>query len=140
MSENTNAITVATIMNEQPGTMLCSIQPEPGNKEQAKKLYNAMNNPTHKVSDFINKTIFVENVLIEINDILDEETGEIVKIPRTVLIAPDGTSYQATSKGIFNSVRNLYNSVGNAPWEGGIELEIKQQKVGRGQMLTLAMV
>ena len=77
MSENTNAITVATIMNEQPGTMLCSIQPEPGNKEQAKKLYNAMNNPTHKVSDFINKTIFVENVLIEINDILDEETGEI---------------------------------------------------------------
>lgn len=143
MSENTTnetAITVANLMNQNAGAMLCSVTPEPGNKEQAKMVYNAMNNPTHKVSDFINKKILVENVLIEVNDLLDDETGEIERVPRTVLISPDGTSYTATSKGIFNSIKNAYVSLGQAPWVGGIEFEVKQVAVGRGQMLTLAMV
>lgn len=140
MTEQTTALSIATIMNEQPGTMLCSIQPEPGNKEQAKTVYNAMNNPTHKLSDFINKKILVENVLVEINDLMNEETGEIDRVPRTVLISPDGTSYRATSKGVFNSVKNAYMALGNAPWAGGVEFEVKQVAVGRGQMLTLAMV
>lgn len=137
--ENTAIITVSSLMNEQAGTTLCSIKPEPGNKDQAKTLYNAMNNPTHRVKDYINKTICVENVLIEVNDILDEETGEIVKTPRTVLISPDGTSYSATSKGIFTSIKNAYLAFGEAPWPGGIDFEVKQVSVGKGQMLTLEM-
>lgn len=138
MSEN--AITVATIMNQQPGTSICSIVAEPGNKAQAKTIFNAMNNPTHKISDFINKKIVVENVLIEVNDILNDDTGEIDRVPRTVLIAPDGTSYTATSKGVFTSIKNAYQAFGPAPWVGGIEFEVKQKAVGRGQMLTLEMV
>lgn len=139
MSE-TNAITIANIMNEQPGTSLCSIVAEPGNKEQAKIVFNAMNNPTHSVRDFVNKKIVVENVLVEINDILNDETGEIDRVPRTVLISPDGTSYSATSKGVFTSIKNAYLALGAAPWTGGIEFEVKQKAVGRGQMLTLEMV
>lgn len=140
MSEETKALTIATIMNEQPGTSICSITPEPGNKEQAKLIYNAMNNPTHKLADFINKIILVENVLIEVNDIVNDDTGEFDRVPRTVLISPDGTSYRATSKGVFNSIKNAYAAFGPAPWTGGIEFEVKQVSVGRGQMLTLEMV
>lgn len=136
----TAIVSIATIMNEQPGTSLCSIQPEPGNVEQAKTVYNAMNNPAHKVGDFINKKIRVENVLIEVNDILNNDTGEIDRVPRTVLIDPEGTSYTATSKGIFTSIKNAYQAFGPAPWAGGIEFEVKQRTVGRGQMLTLEMV
>lgn len=141
MAENneTAIVSIATIMNEQPGTMLCSITPEPGNKEQAKAVFNAMNNPTYKLRDFVNKKILVENVLVEINDIMDEDTGEIQRVPRTVLISPDGTSYQATSKGVFNSIRNAFQAFGQAPWKGGVEFEVKQVSVGRGQMLTLSM-
>lgn len=140
MSDNTTAITIATIMNEQPGAMVCSIAPEPGNKEQAKMVYNAMNNPTHNLRDFVNKKILVENVLIEVSDLLNDETGEIDRVPRTVLISPDGVSYRATSKGVFNSIKNAYTALGAAPWPGGIEFEVKQVSVGRGQMLTLSMV
>ena len=140
MAEETTALSIATIMNEQPGTMLCSIKAEPGNKEQAKIVYNAMNNPTHKLADFINKRITVENVLIEVNDIMDDDTGEVDRVPRTVLISPDGKSYRATSKGVFNSIRNAYLAFGAAPWPGGVEFEVKQVAVGRGQMLTLEMV
>ena len=133
------AITIANVVNAQAGTSLCSIKPEPGNKEQAKVIFNAMNNPTHNLRDFVNKKILVENVLIEIADILNVDTGEIDRVPRTVLIAPDGTSYQATSKGVFTSIKNAYVALGDAPWKGGIEFEVKQKAVGRGQMLTLEM-
>lgn len=136
----TTAITVQTIMNEQPGTSICSIQAEPGNKEQAKTIFNAMNNPTHQLREFVNKKICVENVLIEVNDILNDDTGEVDRVPRTVLIAPDGTSYSATSKGVFTSIKNAYVALGAAPWDGGVEFEVKQKTVGRGQMLTLEMV
>lgn len=139
MSENNAIVSIATIMNEQPGTALCSIVAEPGNREQAKAVYNAMNNPTHRLRDFVNKKIVIENVLIEVNDILNEDSGEVDRVPRTVLIAPDGTSYQATSKGVFTSIKNAYQAFGPAPWAGGIEFEVKQVSVGRGQMLTLAM-
>ncbi len=139
--ENTeNALaTVGTIMNNQPGTSICSIKPEPGNVELAKTVFNAMNNPTHKLADFVNKKITVANYLIEVTEIADEDTGAIATVPRTVLISPDGESYMATSKGVFNSIRNAVAVLGDAPWEG-IEFEVKQQKVGRGQMLTLLMV
>lgn len=134
-----NELAISTIMNEQPGTTLCSIVAKPGDKQAAKAIFNAMNNPTYKVSDFINKEICVENVLIEVNDVLNEESGELDRVPRTVLIDTDGNSYQATSKGIFTSIKNAYMAFGNAPWEGGIAFTVKQVKVGRGQMLTLDM-
>lgn len=134
------AITIANVMNSEPGTFICSIRPDDGNKEQAKVVYNALNSPTHNLRDFVNKKIVVENVLVEVADILTEETGAIERVPRTVLIAPDGTSYSATSKGIFSSIRKAFMAFGNAPWDGGIEFMVKQVSVGRGQMLTLEMV
>lgn len=139
MSENM-AITPATIMTENVGASMCSIAVEPGNIEKAKLVYNAMNNPTHKLSDFINQTILVENVLIETAEVANEDTGEVERAAKCVLIAPDGTSYFAMSKGIFNSIKNLYFTLGNAPWEGGIELAVKQVQAGKGKMLTLEMV
>lgn len=141
MENETQAIvSVNNVLSSGVGTMICSIKPEPGNKEQSKIVYNAMNSPENKLSDFVNKKILVSNYLVEISEIADEETGLIATVPRTVLISPDGTSYMATSKGVFNSIRNAVVALGDAPWEGGIEFEVKQQKVGRGNMLTLVMV
>lgn len=136
----TMAITPANIMTEGVGASLCSIAVEPGNKDKAKLVYNAMNNPTHKLSDFINQKILIENVLIETTEVANEDTGEIERAAKCVLISPDGTSYFAMSKGVFNSIKNLYFTLGNAPWDGGIELIVKQVQAGKGKMLTLEMV
>lgn len=138
--QTTTTLAIATVMNEQPGTMICSIDSKDATQEQRKTVFNAMNNPTHKLSDFINKKIKVENVLIEVVDYLNEETGEIDRTPKTVLIAPDGTSYFSMAKGVFNSVKNAFTALGPAPWKDGIEFEVKQKQVGRGKMLTLEMV
>lgn len=139
MSEIT-AITPANIMSENVGASMCSVKVEPGNMEKAKLVYNAMNNPTHKLSDFINQKILVENVLIQTAEVANEDTGEVERAAKCVLIAPDGTSYFAMSKGIFQAITNLYFTLGNAPWDGGIELMVKQVQAGKGKMLTLEMV
>ena len=129
---------VNTAMSAEVGSVVCSI--DNSTREGAKKIYNAMNNPSGKVSDLINKRIAVSDVLIEIRELLNEETGEIARVPRTVLIAPDGTGYQATSVGIFNAVRTAFNAFGPAPWEPALKILIKQKPVAKGSMLTFDVV
>lgn len=141
MSE-TNEMAIATINNigaAPAGSMICSIKPD-GDRKTAAKLYAAMNNPEFKLAEYINKKIKVTDYLIEIVDIVNEETGEVSTVPRVVLIAEDGKSYQATSYGIANSVRNLVQAVGAAPWNPALELEVQQRPTKRGSMLTLALV
>lgn len=134
------SLAIATLLNEEPGSMICSIDGNDATPEQRKVIFNAMNNPTHKLSDFINKRIKVENVLIEAVTNVNEETGEIETVPKVVLIDPDGVSYFSMSKGIFNSVRNLFSAIHPAPWPGGLDLEVIQIQAGRGKMLSLKMV
>lgn len=121
------------------GSMVCSIKPD-GDRKTAAKIYAAMNNPENRIADFINKKISVSDYLIEIVEIASEETGEMSTVPRVVLIAEDGTSYQATSYGVANSVRNLVQAVGDAPWKPALQLEIKQRPTKRGSMLTLGLI
>ena len=136
MSENAIIISnVDTAMNAEPGTMICSIEASDDRAQQA-RIFNAMNDPDCRVADFINKTIEVQDVLIEIRELLNEESGEIVRVPRVVLISPDGTSYQATSQGIFTSVKNAFHAFGAAPWKPALKFEIKQKPVKNGSMLT----
>lgn len=141
MSENTELVTVnvTNIAAAPVGSMVCSIKPD-GNRETAAKIYAAMNNPEHRLADFINKKLNITDYLIEVAEIANEETGEISIVPRVVLIAEDGKSYQATSYGIANSVRNLVQAVGNAPWQPALQLEVKQRPTKRGSMLTLALI
>ena len=143
MSDNTNAIqlkneiinAVAQIINADAGATFCSVSND-GSRESQSKLYSAMNNPDHRISDFINKSFSVQDVLIEMREILNEETGVIVKVPRVVLIDEAGAGYQATSIGIFQSVCNAYRAFGPAPWNPPLECTIKQRPTKNGSMLT----
>lgn len=126
---------ISTIVSAEAGATFCSIVND-GTRESSSKLYNAMNNPEFRVSDFINKTINVRDVLIEIRDLTNEETGEIDRVPRVVLIDKDGKGYQATSKGIYMAVKNAYIAFGAAPWTDPLEFTIKQRPTKNGSMLT----
>ena len=120
-------------------------------------IYNALNNPDENVADNINMKIELVDVLLEqiemVNDEDDgievvSETGEIVEeepettvAVRTVLIDKDGKSYQAVSKGVYNSIKQIINIFGEpSTWEDPLTVEVKQVKVKRGSMLTLNIV
>lgn len=138
MSENA-IMAIDKIYDNDNRMTICSIA-NPGNdRDVAKKIYNASTNPTHKLADCINQTINISDVYIEFVDVLkDENTGELENVPRIILIEQDGTSYQCVSKGIFNSVKQLIAAFGSPTWEPALTLTVKQQRVGRGNMLTLA--
>ena len=135
----TNALATVAATHENVGKMVCSIQPT-GTRNEDAKIFAALNNPEYRISNFINKRIKVQNILVEIREILDEDSGEIETAPRVVLIAEDGKAYQAVSKGIFNAVKNACEVFGSAPWEPELEIEITQIPVGKGSMLTFDVI
>lgn len=104
-------------------------------KEKA-ALFNAMSNPNHKVGDYINKSIRVKDVYVEIIDLTDEDTGEVTNAPRIVLIDTDGDSYQAVSKGIFSALSRAIQVFGEPTWDDGLPIMIRQISLGKNQMLT----
>lgn len=138
--ENTQLATidVANDLSAQSTSAYCSIKG--GDRKTKAKLYNASNNPDHKVGDFINKTIKVKDVLVEVIELANEETGELEAAPRVVLIDDKGKAYQAVSAGIYNAVRKAINIFGEPTWEEPLEVIIKQVSVKNGSMLTFDVV
>lgn len=104
--------------------------------EEKAQLFEIMNNPAERLADNINKTIHVKDVYCEIVDCVNEETGEVTKAPRVVLIDKDNVGYQAVSTGIFSAVKKLFMIYGQPTWEKPIPIEIKQIKKGKKSLLT----
>lgn len=134
MAEGMELMNVAQELSAQQTSMFCSIQG--GTIEAKKAVFNASNNPDHKVGDYINKVIVVRDVLAELIEVKNEETGEMEVTPRVVLIDVDGKSYQAVSKGIFNALKKAIAIFGSPTWEDGLPILVKQVSVGKGTMLT----
>lgn len=121
-------------LSENASTVFCSVKG--GDRATKAKVYNAMNNPEHKVGDMINKVINVKDVLVEIIELENEETGEVEEAPRVVLIDDKGEAYQAVSQGIFNAVKNAIQVFGAPSWDEPLPCLIKQVGVKNGSMLT----
>lgn len=134
MAEELMNINVAQELSANQQSMFCSIQG--GTHEAKAAVYNASNNPKHKVGDYINKVILVKDVLAEQIELVDDETGEVQTAVRVVLIDTKGESYQAVSTGIFNALKKAIAIFGAPTWEEGLPCLIKQVSVGKGSMLT----
>lgn len=104
--------------------------------EQKAVVFNAANAPGHRVSDYINKVIYVKDIYVETISLLDEETGELTQSPRIVFIDPKGEAYQCVSVGMFSALRKLIAAFGEPTWEEPIPILIRQQAVKNGSMLT----
>jgi len=125
---------VGSLMSEGVGASYCSIQAS--DRKSAAKIFAALNNPDERVANCINQTILVSDVLIEIAEIANEDTGEISTVPRVVLIDKDGKTYQAVSLGMFNAVKNAIQVFGAPTWVEPLEFTIRQKAVRNGSMLT----
>ena len=143
-----NAIVMADLKQElsaDSSSMFCSLQG--GTRAEKARVYNAMNNPEHKVADCINKTINVKDVLAEYIEVgktdsegkpVVDENGEQVMdtVPRVVLIDDKGEAYQAVSVGIFNAVKKAIAVFGAPTWDEPLPITVKQISLGTNKMLT----
>lgn len=127
-------VNIAQELSENATSVYCSVQG--GDRKTKALVYNASNNPEHKVADFINKTIMVKDVLVELIQIENEETGELEEAPRVVLIDDKGKAYQAVSAGMFSAIKRAIQIFGQPTWEDPLPMLIKQVSVKNGSMLT----
>lgn len=134
-----NALATFAINDQNVGAMYCSVKPT-GERKHDAQIFAALNNPDERIANHINEVLKVVNVSVNVMQMLDDESGEVDVVPRVVFIDEKGKTYQATSKGIFNALRNAYLIFGEAPWEPALEIKIKQIAVGKGSMLTFDVV
>ena len=105
--------------------------------EEKAKFYNVMNNPEKRVAQMIGKVIKVKDVFVEIVELSNQDTGEVKKCPRTVLIDEKGVGYQAVSIGVFSAIKKLFDVYGTPDkWVSPLPLEVQQIQKGTRNILT----
>lgn len=119
-------------------------------REDKVKLYNALTNPDRRIADYINTTIGIKDVVMVPVDMVqtidkegnpfEDEAPKTRKMMRTIILADDGYSYGATSDGISNSLRMLYQVFGTLHFDEPVKMQVKQVKARRGNVLNLVMV
>lgn len=121
-------------------TSYCSMVAE--TTEEKALLYNAMNNTERRLKDCINEVIEVKDVFVEAVNCTNEETGEVTRCPRTVLIDVNGVGYQAVSLGIFSALKKLFAVYGEPQdWTAPLKLKVKQiSRSAKKNILTLDVV
>lgn len=119
-------------------TSYCSLSAE--KPEDAGKLYNAQNNPDKRIKDCVNVPISVKDVFVETVTLVKEETGEVNKCPRVVLIDDKGVSYVAVSLGIFSSVVKMIKTFGQPTYVNPVVMMPVLINKGDRSLLSLKYV
>lgn len=103
-------------------------------------VFNATTN-SEPISENLGKVIDLVNIVVQVIDIADEETGEMATVPRTILIDRSGKSYHAISNGVFKSVENLLGVLGMPDtWTKPVTIKAVQGGTGTRKYFNLVAV
>ena len=102
-------------------------------KKAKARLYNACSSPK-KLSDCINIPIEMIHFFVEIIQCANKESGELVNVPRVVIIDKKGQGYQAVSVGIYNAVKRIVAMFGHpSTWSEPVTVVTQNVDLGSGQ-------
>lgn len=105
-----------------------------------KTLFNATSNP-QKITSMIGKKIDLLHFYVEIIQVVSEQSGEIVNVPRVVLIDAKGNGYQGVSIGLYNALKRIVSMFGMPEtWDEPLTVEVQQIEVKNGRTFNLLMV
>lgn len=120
-------------VNKSMTTMECNT------REEKKLFYNAVQNPTAKVSDFINKTLTIADVYMEQAE-YNDDNGTTTGI-KTVIITPEGQGILANSMGIAKALYGIFDIFGMpSEWDEPMTVEVKQVETPKGRYFKLEVV
>ena len=104
-------------------------------------MFNAVNNPDYKISDFINKTISIKDVYVTSIETLDKNSEELVKLPFIVIIDKDNKSYSCASYGILSALKKITDIFGYPTYTPELYVKIEQRNTKNGnKVLNLVPV
>lgn len=108
------------------------------NRADQMNLLKAINNSVPLVDKAGEKIAIVDVVMQEV-EIADEKTGELQDAIRITLIDKDGTAYNATSKGIAQSLKQTFGVLGTPDqWDEPLVVTVAEERGRNGfRYLTL---
>lgn len=114
----------------------------PATEKERVTFFNAINNPTKHLKEMINLEIEVKDIYAETIEFVNRDTGEATPGVRMVLIASDGTSYQASAKGVFSAISKLLKIMGEpSSWKKPVKIRPKEISKGPDRnVLTFDLV
>lgn len=121
--------TVLTDLNNAES--YCSIKGD--TREALVAMYNAINSPDHKLSDFVGKKLNIKDISIERVENMSDETGEMAANARVVLIDENGESYTCVSSGIYSAIKKLVAVFGEPTWEPALPVEVQNISTKKGR-------
>lgn len=121
--------TVLTDLNNAES--YCSIKGD--TREALVAMYNAINSPDHKLSDFVGKKLNIKDISIERVENMNDETGDMVANARVVLIDENGESYTCVSSGIYSAIKKLVSVFGEPTWEPALPVEVQNLSTKKGR-------
>ena len=121
--------TVLTDLNN--AEYYCSIKGD--TREALVAMYNAINSPDHKLSDFVGKKLNIKDISIERVENMNDETGEMAANARVVLIDENGESYTCVSSGIYSAIKKLVAVFGEPTWEPALPVEVQNLSTKKGR-------
>lgn len=115
--------------------------------EDKKKFFNAVENPSKKLSDFINKKIVIKDISMQFMEI-QERDDDGNPIPdhfkpavKTVIVTSDGIGVFSTSMGLARALYSLFNIFGTPEtWEEPLTCVVKQVEIGKNRTFKLEVV
>ncbi len=136
--ENENNTNTEALMVASPAKVYCSVSDStPASKAI---VYNAINNPTVKISDHVGKDIYIKDIYAEEITVRDNETGELRNLTKTVLIDPDGNSFFSVAAGVFRAVKNLISIFGNPTYETPVHVKVVNVRLKKGSTFGLEVI
>lgn len=113
--------------------------------EGKKRLLKIKSRPDHNIGDYINKTIRIKDIYIDVNSRVSKDPdklGVIEDKPRTIIIDDKGESYVAgVSIGVYNAIKEIIRTFGDPhTWEQPIDVMVVQVTTPRGKMLSLDVI
>lgn len=96
--------------------IFCSVPHE--TREQKLALYNMISGNSESIADLADSggQIDIRDVIGIAMDFTNEETGEISRATRIILVDDKGVSYGCVSNGIVGSIKKLVAIMGPPPW------------------------
>lgn len=90
------------------------------------------------ISENLGKTIQLVDLVVQVIDLTDPQTGELTRQPRIILVDADGVAYHAISSGMLRSLSNLIGVLGQpATWPTPVPVTVKSAKARVGSYFTL---
>lgn len=116
-------------------------------KEERKAFYNAVENPEHKLSEFINKKVTFSNVSMEMSQVqARDDAGNPIPdtfnpAVKTVLVTPDGKGIISTSMGVARALYSMFQIFGTPDtWDEPMTVVVKQIEIGKNRTFKLEVV